>query len=408
MQVVVIPDHRAAVVTEMLWFKVGASDDPPGLSGMAHFFEHMMFRGTKANPGETYSDTIAKNGGDDNAFTTHDYTCFYEEIAKDRLKIAMALEADRIANLDLSEPGLSAEREVVLEERRLRVDDNPESAFEEQMEAALHLSHAYGRPVIGWPEEVKRIGRTEAQTFFDRHYEPNNAILVLAGDITPDEARADVADTLAKVPARARVARAEFAEPPRLGETRMMVLNANAKVPYFSRIYRAVSYGDGETGEAEALDVLAQLLGADPSSALYRYLVVDKRLATDVGATYDGMVRDAAEFSITARPKPGVSLEAVERGIDAVMTRVAQAGPGTAELARAKTGLVASAVYRRDSQSDLASAYGEALAIGLTADDVEEWPKRIASVSVGDVKAAAQSLVKREAVTGYLVPHGAR
>ena len=408
MQVAVIPDHRAAVVTEMLWFKVGASDDPPGLGGMAHFFEHMMFRGTKANPGEAFSRTIARNGGDDNAFTSHDYTCFYEQIAKDRLKIAMALEADRMANLDLSDQGIATEREVVLEERRLRVEDDPEAAMEEQMESALHLTHPYGRPVIGWPDEVRRIGRVEAQAFFDSHYAPNNAFLVVAGDVTPDEVRSDAAESYGKLPARALGARLEFAEPPRLGETRMMILSEDAKVPYFSRLYRVVSYGDGTPGEAESLDVLAELLGGGPSSMLYRALVVERKLATDVGAEYDGMARDAAEFNVYGRPRAGVSLLNVEQATDQVLARLAHAGPKPDELARAKTQLVASAIYRRDSQYELASAYGEALVIGLTADDVEEWPARIARVTPASVKSAAQMLTKREAVTGYLVPHADR
>lgn len=406
MQVVVIPDHRAPVVTQMLWFKVGASDDPPGLGGMAHFFEHMMFRGTKANPGEAYSQAIERNGGEDNAFTTHDYTCFYEQIAKDRLKLAMALEADRMVNLDLSEPGVTAEREVVLEERRLRVESDPEASLDEQMEAALHLSHPYGRPVIGWPEEIRRIGRLEAQAFYDHHYAPNNAILVIAGDITPDEVRADAEEAYDKVPARPLQTRFEFAEPPRLGETRMMVSSDSANVPYFSRDYRVVSYDDGAPGDAESLEVLAQILGGDASSALYRSLVVEKKLATDAGATYDGMVRDAGEFDVYAKPRPGVSLDAVERATDAVIARYAQKQPNAGELARAKTQLVASATYRRDSQYDLASAYGEALAIGLTVNDVEVWPQRVAAVTGANVQSAAQMLVKREAVTGYLVPRG--
>src|SRR5579862_9302716 len=229
MQVVVIPDHRAPVVTQMIWFKVGGVDDPPGLSGLAHFFEHMMFRGTKKTPGDQFSQILARNGGEDNAFTTHDYTAFYEQIAKDKLPMAMALEADRMANLDLSDSNVSTERDVVLEERRMRIDNDPQALLGEQIDAALFLSHPYGRPVIGWPEEVRRIGRVEAQAFYTRHYEPNNAILVVAGDITPEEVRADAEATYAKLSARSRAPRFEFAQPQRLGETRMMILNAEAK-----------------------------------------------------------------------------------------------------------------------------------------------------------------------------------
>ena len=184
MQVLVIPDHRAPVATQMVWFRVGAVDDPPGISGLAHFFEHMMFRGTKTVPDDAFSQTIAKNGGETNAFTDHDYTAFYEQIAKDRLPLAMRLEADRLANLDLSDSHVAPERDVVLEERRMRVDNEPQSLMSEQMRAALHLSHPYGRPVIGWGDEVRRIDRVSAQDFYDHHYAPNNTILVIAGDVT--------------------------------------------------------------------------------------------------------------------------------------------------------------------------------------------------------------------------------
>src|ERR1700744_4570001 len=236
MQVVVVPDHRAPVVTQMLWFKVGGMDDPPGLGGLAHFFEHMMFRGTKTVKGDQFAQTVARNGGETNAFTTHDFTAFYEQIAKDRLPTVMALEADRMANLDLSDSNVTTERNVVLEERRMRIDNNPQALMLEQMEAALHLSHPYGRPVIGWPDEIHHIGRKEAQDFYNHHYAPNNAILVVAGDVTKEEVRAAAENAYAKVPARPLVPRPEFAQPERLGETRLNVFRPDVKVPLFMRL----------------------------------------------------------------------------------------------------------------------------------------------------------------------------
>lgn len=403
--VLVIPDHRAPVVTQMLYFRVGAADDPPGLGGLAHFFEHMMFRGTRSLPGQGYLQAVARNGGESNAFTTHDYTCFYEQVAKERLRTVMGLEADRMVNLDLSESNVNTEREVVLEERRMTVDNDPEELVEEQMEAALHLSHPYGRPVIGWPGEIRRIGRAEAQDFYDNHYTPNNAVLVIAGDVTVGEVRDDVQSTYGKLAARAHKPRWEFAQPRRLGETRLTVASDEAKVPSFSRIYRVPSYAEAEPGEAESLDVLAQTLGEGESSLLYRVLVVEKRLATDAGASYDGMTRDAGEFSIYATPRTGVPLEAVERAADEVIAAVMRHGPVDRDVERAKTQLIARTVYRRDSQYALAAAYGEALAIGMTAEDVEAWPVRIRGVSAaGLVKEVQVRLDKREAVTAYLVP----
>jgi zinc protease len=311
MQVVVIPDHRAPVVTQMIWYKVGAVDDPPGHSGLAHFFEHMMFRGTRLEPGDSYSRTLARNGGDDNAFTTEDYTAFYEQLARDRLKIAMGLEADRMAHLDLSDAAVRTERDVVLEERRMRIDNNPQSLAGEQVSAALYLSHPYGRPVIGWPEEVHRLGRAEAQAFYDRHYAPNNAILVIAGDVTAAEVKADATATLGLVPARTLEPRVTYAEPERLGETRLNIARPDAAVQNFSRTWRVPSYVQDKPGQAEALEVLAGLMGSDSTGVLYRKLVVEQTLATDTGATYDGNARNSGEFSVYAVPRPGVTLPAI-------------------------------------------------------------------------------------------------
>ena len=408
MQVLVIPDHRAPVVTQMLWFRVGGVDDPPGISGIAHFFEHMMFRGTKSVPGDLFSQTIAKNGGETNAFTNHDYTAYYEQIAKDRLPLVMQLEADRLANLVLTDASVGPERDVVMEERRMRVDNDPQSLMSEQMRAALHLSHPYGRPVIGWAEELRRIDRVSAQRFYSRHYAPNNAILVVAGDVTPEEVRRMAQEAYGKLQARELEPRAESAEPPRMSEARMTITRADARVPIFSRLYRVPSYAQGKPGQAEGLETYAQLLGGDQTSMLYRVLVEQKKLASDAGASYDGYNRDSGEFSVYAVPRPGVKLEALEKAIDQVLAQTRAAPPEAVDLSRAKTGLVASVTYRRDSQFALAMAYGQALTIGLTVDDVNEWPARIRAVSAEGVRRAAQTLSRREAVTGYLLPGGAK
>ncbi len=408
MQVLVIPDHRAPVVTQMLWFKVGAVDDPPGISGLAHFFEHMMFRGTKQTPGDLFSQTIAKNGGEDNAFTTHDYTAFYEQIAADRLKLAMGLEADRMANLDLSESNVATERDVVLEERRMRVENNPQALMGEQMEAALHLSHPYGRPVLGWADEVRRIDMMSAQEFYKHHYAPNNATLIVAGDVTPEQVRVMAQAEYGKVAARPLQPRSEFSEPPRLTETRMTLVRPDIQVPLFQRIYRVPSYAQASPGQAESFETLAQIMGGDQTATLYRVLVEEKKIATDAGASYDGYARDAGEFSVYAVPKPGVSLQTLEKAVDQVMQTFSVSQAKSGDLTRAKTQLIASVTYRRDSQFAMASAFGQALMIGLTVDDVNEWPNRIRAVAAPDVQKAAQGLVRRNAVTAYLLPGAAK
>ncbi len=405
LSVLVIPDHRAPIVTQILYYRVGATDDPPGNSGLAHFFEHMMFRGTPTVPGDQFARTVARNGGEDNAFTTEDYTAFYEQIAKDRLSLVMGLDADRMINLDLSDANVRTERDVVLEERRMRIDNDPQALLREQMDAALHLSHPYGRPVIGWPEEIHRIGRIEAQSYYSRHYAPNNAILVVAGDVLPDQVRLDAEATYGKVPARQLVPRTDYAQPPRLGETRLTLYRENVKLPQLMRLYRVPSYTEAKPGEAEALDVLAQLLGGDATSALYSQLVMARRLASDAGASYSGYTRDAGEFEVYAVPRPGVKMEVLDQAIDSILKEYATTGAKPADIERAKTQLVAGAVYQRDNQLDLASAYGQALAIGLTVDDVREWPNRIRVVTGDQIRdAAAKDVIKREAATGFLVP----
>ena len=405
LSVLVIPDHRAPIATQILFYRVGATDDPPGNSGLAHFFEHMMFRGTPTVPADQFARTVARNGGEDNAFTTQDYTAFYEQIARDRLRLVMGLDADRMVNLDLSDANVRTERNVVLEERRMRIDNDPQALLREQMDAALHLSHPYGRPVIGWPEEVRRIGRIEAQSYYSVHYAPNTALLVVAGDVLPDQVRLDAEATYGKVPARELVPRSDYAQPARLGETRLTLYREDLKLPLFMRLYRVPSYTEARPGEAEALDVLAQLLGGDPTSALYRQLVMTRKLASDAGASYAGYTRDAGEFEVYAVPRPGVRMDVIEQAIDASLKQYAMTAPNPVDMDRAKAQLVAGAVYQRDNQLDLASAYGQALAIGLTVDDVRQWPNRIRAVTGAQIREAAErDVIKREAVTGFLLP----
>jgi zinc protease len=255
---------------------------------------------------------------------------------------------------------------------------------------------------------LRRIDRVSAQRFYSRHYAPNNAILVVAGDVTPEEVRRMAQEAYGKLQARDLEPRAESAEPPRMAETRMTITRADARVPIFSRLYRVPSYAQGKPGQAEGLETYAQLLGGDQTSMLYRVLVEQKKLASDAGASYDGYNRDSGEFSVYAVPRPGVKLEALEKAVDQVLAQTRAAPPQAVDLSRAKTGLVASVTYRRDSQFALAMAYGQALTIGLTVDDVNEWPARIRAVAAEGVRRAAQSLSRREAVTGYLLPGGTK
>jgi zinc protease len=362
----------------------------------------MMFRGTKALPANGFMQTIARNGGEANAFTTADSTVFHERIGKDRLRLIMHLEADRMQNLILSDAAVAAERDVILAERRQRIDNDPEALVREQAEAALHLSHPYGRPVIGWAEEIRHIGRLEAENFYRRHFAPNNAILVVAGDVSPEEVRSIAEAEYGQLPPRELVARTEFAQPPRIGETRLAIAHLGEKVPELLRLYRVQSYADAAPGQAEALEILARMLGGDGSSLLNRRLVIERRLATEVSVSYDGYARDSGEIAISAVPRPGVSLETLERAIDEILASCARRAPVKADLARTKKLLVAGAIFRSDNPFEVASALGQALAIGLTVYDVQQWPARIQAVDGEAVRKAAASLAPKESVTAYL------
>jgi zinc protease len=405
LKILVIEDHRSPVVTHMLWFRVGGTDDPPGLSGAAHLFEHLMFKGTKNVPPGELSKTVARNGGQDNAFTTHDYTAYFQRIAKDRLPLMMELEADRMVNLDLSESNVLTERDVVLEERRLRVESDPQSLATEQMEAALHTTHPYGRPVIGWMAEISTMNRDQALAFYKSHYAPNNATLIVAGDVTPDEVRRLAQEKYGKVEPRMLAPRPNVPAPPRLAEARLEFAIPGTKLPQLIRYYRAPSYVSGPKGTAEAMEMLAAILGGGQTSRLYQSLVVDKKLASGAGAFYSGYSRGPASFGVYATPRDGVSFDTLETAMDQIIRSMMTTAPEAGEFERAKTRLVAEYTYQQDNQFQLAQDYGTSLSVGLTIADVEDWPNRIRAVTPADVRRVAQThLVKEESVTGRMQP----
>jgi zinc protease len=405
LQVVVVPDHRAPVVTHMVWYKVGAADETPGKSGLAHFLEHLMFKGTANNPGAAFEQDVAEIGGQENAFTASDYTGFYERVPREHLKEMMALEADRMTGLVLSDDVVKPELQVVLEEQYMRIANNPAARLSEQMDAALYLNHPYGRPVIGWRHEIEKLDRDDALAFYRRFYSPNNAIVVVAGDVTADEVKADAEATYGKIADRAPANLRQRPTEPQQDASRTVTLaDARVEEPSVSRDYLVPSETTAKPGESEALDVLAEVLGSGEDCRLYRTLVVDKGIALNAGATYSDTALDYAEFGVYGLPKPGVSLGELEAGIDDVVNVVIEHGITADELDRAKTRLIADAVYAQDNQATLARWYGSALATGQTVDQVRAWPDRVRAVTADAVQQAARTwLDRRRSVTGYLV-----
>jgi len=405
LEVVVIPDHRAPVVTHMVWYKVGSADETPGKSGLAHFLEHLMFKGTAKNPSGHFSQVVATIGGQENAFTAADYTGYFQRVPRDQLKKMMELEADRMTGLVLTDDVVRPELNVVLEEQNMRVGNNPAARLGEQMDAALYLNHPYGRPVIGWRQEIEQLDREGALDFYRRFYTPNNAIVVIAGDVTPEDVRAFAQDTYAKVPRSGEVKpRVRPQEPVQEAARTVTLGDPRVTQPSLNRYYLVPSSTTARPGESEALDVLTHILGRGANSRLYRTLVVDKGVAVNAGASYDGTAVDNTRLSVYATPKPETTLPQLEQAIDAVLAEVVENGVSAEELERSKNRLIADAVYANDNQRTLAQWYGASLATGATVEQVRTWPYRIRLVSADAVRDAARRwLDKRRSVTGYLV-----
>jgi zinc protease len=406
LQVVVIPDHRTPVVTEMIWYKVGSADETPGKSGLAHFLEHLMFKGTSKHPAGEFSQTVLRIGGNENAFTSTDYTGYYQRVPREQLATMMEFEADRMTGLILKDENVLPERDVVLEEYNMRVANNPEARLIEQIMAALYLNHPYGRPVIGWHHEIEKLGREDALAFYKRFYAPNNAILVIAGDVDAGDVRPMVEHTFGEVAAQPAIParRIRPQEPEPVAPRTVTLADPRVEQPSVRRYYLVPSAATAAAGESPALDVLAQLMGSGSNSYLYRALVVDKPLAVSASAGYQGTSLDATQFMISVAPKPGVEFSQIEQVIDSVISDVGQKPIRAEDLERVKTQLIAEAIYAQDNQATLARWYGAALTTGLSIADIRSWPDRIRAVTAEQVRDAAQKwLDKKRSVTGYLI-----
>ncbi len=407
MQVVVISNHRVPVVNHMVWYRVGAIDEPPGKSGIAHFLEHLMFKGTKTlKPGE-FSTAVARNGGRENAFTGHDYTGYYQTIAVDRLETVMRMEADRMTNLVLNAKVIEPERNVILEERRQRTDNNPSAILREQVGATLFMNHPYRRPVIGWEHEIRALSVEDIIAFYRRWYAPNNAILVVAGDITAEQLKPLAEKYYGIIPAVDNGPRLHESEPPPKASRRVSLADERVRQPSWSRVYLAPSHGTGQGASADALEVLAEAIGGGATSRLYKALVIDRKLAVSAGASYSPDTLGPSRFGLHASPRPGVSLETLEQAMEEEVANILTEGVGAPDVERARTILLANAVYARDSLTAGPQTLGAALARGYSVDHVETWPDRIRAVTKDRVDAAARQVLSSDAaVTATLLPKG--
>ena len=406
LQVVVIPDHRTPVVTQMIWYKVGSADETPGKSGLAHFLEHLMFKGTSKHPAGEFSQTVLKIGGNENAFTATDYTGYFQRVPRDQLGAMMEFEADRMTGLILKDENVLPERDVVLEEFNMRVANNPEARLSEQIMAALYLNHPYGRPVIGWRQEIEKLDREDALAFYKRFYAPNNATLVIAGDVEANDVRPLVERTYGKIASQPGIVprRMRPQEPIPAGPRTVTLADPRVEQPSVRRAYLVPSAATAAAGESPALDVLAQLMGSGSNSYLYRALVIDRPLAINASAGYQETSLDDTQFTVSVSPRPGVEFAAVEQTIDSVIADVGKNAVRAEDLERVKTQLIAEAIYAQDNQATLARWYGGAVTTGLSVDDIRSWPDRIRAVTAEQVRQVAQKwLDKNRSVTGYLI-----
>ncbi|MFV0243925.1 MAG: M16 family metallopeptidase [Qingshengfaniella sp.] len=405
MKVVVIEDHRSPAVVHAVWYNIGAADEAPGLSGVAHLLEHLMFKGTaKRAPGE-FSRVVAENGGADNAFTSWDYTAYFQRVAADRLDQMMEMEADRMTGLRLTPEVTGPELNVVLEERNQRIASNPGALFREQQMAAQYLNHPYGRPIIGWPQELAALTRDKALAFYRAHYVPNDAILIVAGDVTPDAVRRLAETHYGPIPPNPDLRpRARVSEPPQLAERRLVFTDPRIGQPYVTRSYLAPERDSGAQQVAAALDLLASYLGGSPTTSyLARKLQFDDPVAIYVFASYGGVSLDRTTFELTLAPVPGVTLEAAEAALDGALAQFLDEGIDAARLDRLKRQYAAEAIYADDNVQRIAQRYGRALTAGLTVADVQAWPGIVQATTADQIMAAARQVFdRRKAVTGYV------
>lgn len=404
---VVIEDHRAPVVTNMVWYRVGSADEPAGYTGVAHFLEHLLFKGTKTlKPGE-FSKTVKENGGVDNAFTSYDYTGYFQRVAADRLPLMMQLEADRMRNLVLSEEDVITERNVVIEERRTRVDSDPNSQFQEQRRAMMFMNHPYRNPVIGWQHEIEALNREAALDFYKTYYAPNNAILVIAGDVYPDEVKALAKEHFGPLkPSDNIPPRTRPKEPPHLAPVTLTFSDPRQTQPYMIRSYQAPKRQSGNQKEAAALLMFAQLLGGSGlSSVMGQKLQLDQKMAVATSAWYDSVSYDPETFGLYAMPRPGVEMDDLVAAVDLVLAEFLDEGVDADHLARLKVQIAAEDIYELDDQSSVARTYGIALTAGLTVEDVQTWSQVLQEVTEEDIMAAARKVLNiKQSVTGLMLP----
>jgi len=403
--VVVMPNDRIPAVTHLLMVKAGAADDPYGKTGLAHYLEHLMFTGSKNYAEGVHDMAITRMGGEQNAYTTKDYTVYYATVAKQHLPEVMAMEADRLQNLLFDPVKVERELKVISEERAQRIENSAVAQMVEQLTAITFLNHPYHHPTIGWAEDMATLNGEDAKQFFNTYYRASNMVLLVAGDVTTAEVRKAAQRYYGSLPAGAAPKRNWAKEPPIRLVRNATMEDAKAREPRLVRQYIAPSVGDGVTAQALPLALLAQYMGGGESSLFYRRLVREEKLASTVDVSYDPFAIGPELFRIAAVPAPGVTLAKLEAGIDAALADVQSTPPDEAAFLRAKTQLKAEVIFAQDGLSSLAKLIVSLYALGLDEQYFYDWPENIEKVTAEQMRGAAGAvLAPGRRVTGYLTP----
>jgi zinc protease len=401
LQVIVLENHKAPVATLNVFYRVGSRNEVTGKTGISHLCEHLMFRGTKKYGPEEFSNIIQENGGEDNAFTTEDYTDYFEVINRDHLGVPIALEADRMANF--APQGFASEKAVVMEERRLRTEDNPEDALAEMTQAAAFVAHPYHWPVIGWMHDVEGLTLEDALTYHSIHYSPQNAIVVAVGDFNGDQVMKQIRDAFGAIKNGAPPAPVDEVEPPQDGERRVTVRHA-ANLPAIAAAYHAPNYKNAN--DAYALEIAGEILGDGKSSRLYKDLVMDKQMVVNADVEYGMTSFDPNLFWVSAQMRPGIKSEDVIAEVDRQVAQLRDQPVAEAELQKAKNLEQAGFVFGQDSVFQEASELGLYQMLG-SYKMVDEYLANIDKVTAADVqRVAKQYLSDTNRTLGVLVPTG--
>jgi zinc protease len=400
LKVLLLEDHKSPAVTFQVWYRVGSRNEKDGKSGLSHFLEHMLFKGTQKLKPEEYSRIIAKNGGRSNAFTSSDVTVYFATMSRDKIGIEIELEADRMVNALLGETYFEPEKKVIQEERRLRTEDNPVSALGEVAGAVAYMVHPYRRPVIGWMDDIQNLTRQDLVDFYKLYYAPNNAFIVMTGDFSTQEMLPKIKAAFGKIPRAPEPPKVRAEEPPQQGERRV-TLKKEAELPFVLMYYHTPNL---KSPDSYALDVLSVVLAGGRSSRLYHDLVYQKRLARSVDADYSGLAIDPSVFSVTAQLMPGKEPAEVEREMDRLLEQMKSELIGERELQKAKNQIESEFIYAQDS------IFGQAMKIGYY-EAVGGWRLMdgyldgIRQVTREDVQRVAKAYLNRDRRTvGILLP----